>query len=224
MYVLVGSMFAGWLIYDRLDKPNFLKRMRILCKTFRLCLAFLIIFRVIQVGGLFFETHYYTQPSAFKIIFNCVFVIFFVWFYLKYCWYYLKNRDDNGIIFGWYMKKYVAMKKNKNSIKQAYEYLNKALEYNSDSVFIWSMRALFNQCFFDKPDLADEYLIKAQQILDNSELPSQKDKATLESVKGEILLHRDNIEEGLEHLKNACDLDTSSYKEKYEKAFKEYRK
>ena len=83
VFVLVGLMNAGWFIYDRLDKPNFLKRMRTLCKTYRICLVLLIILRVIQVAGLFLETRHYTQPSAFEIIFRWTFVVFFAWLFFN---------------------------------------------------------------------------------------------------------------------------------------------
>ena len=220
-WVLVGVMILdSWFIYDRLDKPNFLKRMRTLCKAYHIFVILLIILRVIQVAGLFFETCHYTQPSTFDIIFDWAFAIFFVWFYLKYCRYYLKNRDDNSIFAGWHMKKYFAIKKNKDNIEQAYEYLHKASEYKSDSVFIWSMMAMINERCFDKSDLADEHLEKARHTFNVSDNPSIKDKAVLEAATGDILLCRDNIDDGLAHLKNASDLDPPTYQERYEKALK----
>lgn len=147
------------------------------------------------------------------------FVLILTIYYRKRAWYFL-TKKTRVIFCDWYMNKYLAQHIDEENTGQKYEYLQKASELKPD-VFIWSMMALFNQCFFDKPDLADEYVVKAQQILNNSEQPSQKDKATLESARGEILLRRDNIDEGLAHLKTACDLDPSGFhKEKYERALK----
>ncbi|MHC5159524.1 MAG: hypothetical protein ACYSN8_05780, partial [Planctomycetota bacterium] len=101
-WALVGVMILGsWFIYDRLDKPNFLKRMRTLCKAYRIFVILLIILRVIQVAGLFFEARHYTQPSTFDILFDWAFAIFLLGVYLKYYRYYLKQRDDKNILSGW---------------------------------------------------------------------------------------------------------------------------
>lgn len=215
---LLGLMFVGWFLYDRLDKSNMLKYMRTLCKAFRLCLVVLIILRVIQTAGLFFSTQQYTQPTAFDIFFDWAFVIFFVLFYFKCCRYYLKYLNDNEIIVSWHIKKYFSLCK-KRKHKKAYSCLQKASERKPDSVFIWSMMAMFNDRYFEKPELADEYLVKAQQALRTSDKPSLKDEALFEAVTGDILMSRDNIEDGLAHLKKAYSLDPQSFrKEHYEKA------
>ncbi len=138
--------------------------------------------------------------------------------YRKTTWYYL-TKNKRTILADWYIRKYFDL--SKKEYKQAYEYLEKASKFKTDSVFIWSMMALFNQFHFEKPDLTDEYLTKAQETLDTNKETSLEDKATLESAKGEIMLRRDNIDKGLHHLKNARDLNPSPFhKETYEKALK----
>lgn len=218
---LAGLMFFRDHFYNRLDKPNSLKHMRILCKVYLIIIILLIIVQSIQVMGFAANTRFYKPSSVFSVVVGWASAIFCVMYYVKFCWYYLKNHDDNDILAGWYMQKYFAMKKNKDNISQAYEYLQKASECKTDSIFIWSMMAMLNERCFDKSDLADEYLTKARQVLNTLDNPTAKDKAMLESATGEILLCRDNTDEGLAHLKNACDLDPSDFnKDRYEKALK----
>ena len=215
--ILISSIILGYFLYDRLDKPNGIKRMRLLCHVIRISTFLYIILKVVQFGGLFVETKYYTHPSGFNVIMTVVTAFIGIYFYFRYCRYYLKNRDDDDVLAGWYMKKYFSIKpKNDKNIEQAYKHLQKTSELKSD-VFIWSMMAMINERCFDKSDLADGYLEKARQTLNVSGNPSIKDKAVLEATTGDILLCRGNVEDGLTHLKNASDLDPPTYRERYEK-------
>jgi hypothetical protein len=79
------------------------------------------------------------------------------------------------------------------------------------------MLAILNERYFDKPDLADEYLAKARQALKASD--NAKDNAAFESAMGEIQMYRDNIDEGVTHFKKAYDYNPCDFnKERYEKA------
>lgn len=124
----------------------------------------------------------------------------------KWCWYYL-TKPTRTIKADWYMRKYFAA--DVNDWQRQYQYLLKASELKSDSVFIWSMLALFNEDRFENSSLADEYLVKARQTLSTMPNPSAQDRSLVESVTGDILLCREQIDEGLAHLKIACDLDPS---------------
>lgn len=220
VYFLAGLLFVGSFLYNRLDRPNYIKRMRSLCAVFMISVILLVIFKSIQIAGLFANTRFYTQPSVLRIIIDWAVVVWFVFLYFKLCRYYLIHRDDKTVMTGWYIKKHLSLCK-KKKYAEAFSFLQKASELKTNSVFIWSMMATLNERCFDKPGLSDEYLAKAHEILNKSNNPSLQDQAIVESVTGDILLSRNHIDEGLAHLKTACDLDPSDfYKEKYERALK----
>jgi hypothetical protein len=218
-------MIAYTLLEDylakRLKELSFLKIMRISRRLTS------IVFLYVSTRGVYSIVHILIllltskTPDRSDIIDLLLygFVLILTLHYRKATWYYL-TKDKQTVFTDWYMRKYRSLPTDEENVGQKYDYLQKASELKPN-VFIWSMMALFNQCFLEKPDLADEYLVKAQQALNNSKQPSQKDKATVESVRGEILLRRDNINEGLARLKKACDLDPSEFnKDYYENALK----
>jgi|LAHU01.1.fsa_nt_gb tetratricopeptide (TPR) repeat protein len=212
--LLLISMYLRDPLYNRLDKPNSLKYLRLLGKMQLVLIVLFIIVNLIHACGVLIDDRIFKSPSIFMVIMFCVFVFFNAMDYIKFYRYYLKHRDDKAIIAGWYMQKYFAAD-NKDDINYAYEYLYKASEYKSDSVYIWSRLAAMNERYFNKPDLTDEYLAKAHQVLNTIDNPSVKDRSILEVATGDILLCRDNIEEGLAHLKNACTIDPCEFTKKF---------
>jgi len=141
-------------------------------------------------------------------------------FWFRKSWWYFIKTDIQTIQANWYLQKYVALD-NENKIEDAYQCLQKASELKTDSASIWSTMATFNERYFHKPDLADKYLEKAQEALNSLDKPSSEVKAFFELTTGDILMSRNNINEGLMHLKNACKINPSDFnKEHYEKALK----
>ena len=138
----------------------------------------------------------------------------------KFAWYCLITNKQT-FTADWYIRQYFSLKKlNKDNAFKANEYLEKASQYKPDSVFIWSIMATLNDMYLDNSTLADEYLVKAQSTLDSIPNPTEYDRALLQSAKGDILLGRNDIENGLGHLKNAANLDPINFKPKYEHALK----
>jgi len=213
--LLLISLFLRDPLYNRLDKPNSLKYLRLLGKMQLVLIVLFIIVKLIHVCGVLIDDRVFKSPSIFMVIMFCVFVFFNAMDYIKFYRYYLIHRDDKAIIAAWYIQKYFAMNVNKDNVAQAYEYLHKASEYKPKDVYIWSRLAAMNERYFNKPDLADEYLAKAHQVLNTIDNPSVKDRSILEVATGDILLCRDNIEEGLAHLKNACTIDPCEFTKKF---------
>ncbi|MHC5159928.1 MAG: hypothetical protein ACYSN8_07850, partial [Planctomycetota bacterium] len=205
VWVLVGLMFAGWFIYNRLDKRNFLNRIRTLCKAYRIFMILLIFLRVIQVAGLFLETRHYTQPSTFGIILEWAFVIIITYFYFKSCRYYLKQQDDKEILADWYFRKHLGLVK-KQQIQAAYECSQRIAELTPDSVNSWGALANFSGFFFEDFQLANDYLEKAQHIYEKNNKKAS-DLAILEHYKGQIKQLQNDHQSAIEHLKKAYELD-----------------
>lgn len=218
LYVITYTLLENFLSKRMKESPY----LKLMCNSRRLTAIMFLwgsakgIFIILRILFLLLTSK---TPSSSDIISLLLlgFILVLTICYRKTLWYYL-TKKDRTVFADWYMKKYFAMEKNKDNIEQAYEYLHKASEYKSDSVFILSMMAEFNERYFRKSRLADEYLAKAQQVLNISNKPP-KIKALLASVSGDILMSRNNIDEGLAHLKTACEIDPSNTNiEHYEEA------
>lgn len=219
---LFASIFVAYVIgghiYKRLDQPGAPKQMRQLCRFFQGLFVLFAAAMIMQLVSFALFAAYRMPATFFMFGFTSFLGLIFVNATKDYCRYYLKNRDDNKVVADWHMQKYFAAANNKEP-EEAYRHLKKAAELQSESVFIWSMMSWYNEYHFEQSKVADEYLAKARQTLDALPYPTAKDKAIIESVAGEILLHRNQIDEGLAKVKAACELDPSEYNCKtYEEA------
>ena len=219
VYMMLYILLEDYLS-KRLIEPTFLKTMYISHRLTALVFFYGSAKGIFSVLHILFLLLTSRTPSRSDIISSVLlgFILVLTFCYRKTLWYYLiKNKQT--VFADWYVKKFFSIDKNKENIEQAYAYLKKASELKPKSVFTWSMMAMLNEQCFDKSDLADEYLTKAREALKAS--GNAKDKAAFELAMGEIQLCRDNIDEGLAHLKKACDLNPCDFnKERYEKALK----
>ena len=214
---LISSIILGYFLYDRLDKPNGIKRMRLLCHIIRICAFFYIILKVVQFGGLFVETKYYTPPSGFNVIMAVVVALIGIYFYFRYCRYYLNQRDNKEILANWYFHKHLGLIK-KNQIQPAYECFQKIAELTPDSVNSWGALANFSGFFFEDFQLADKYLKKAQHTYEKNN-KKESDLAILEHYRGQIMQLQNDHQTAIKHLQNAYELDPTDYRKKqYEEA------
>ena len=228
LWYVCFAMFFLWLYHKWAKTPVVITLLRFI--SFMACLATILLALItVTVYGLNIIIILFNYSEySFKEIFLGIMVFFLqicltlicIFIFWKAWWYYTITNKKT-ILTHWYMKRYFSIKKNKDNIKQAYEYLQKASEYKTDSVFIWSMMAMINEHEFERPEFTDKLLENARQVLNALDNPSPQDRAVFESATGEILLCRDNVEEGLAHLKAGCDLDPTDFNKKhYESALK----
>ena len=218
IYMIAYELLENYLI-KCLKESSYLKVMRFSKRLSAIVFLYVSVKGIYRISHVLFLllTSRIPGRSEFFSLFLLGSVLVITICYRKAIWYYL-TKDKQTVFADWYMQKFFALYEEKKP-EAAYSYLQKASELKSDSVFIWSMMAMFNERYFDKSDLADKYLSKAREALKISD--STKDKAAFESATGEILLCRDQVDEGLTHLKNAYDFNPCDFnKEKYEHALK----
>jgi len=222
VYLIAAMIFLSYYLFPRLNKRGYLVTMRMASYLYAGALFLLLIVTALRSSRLL-DSYFYRTPitgwKVFWLIIDWLIVIFFLFVFRKLWLYYLKC-DEKTIMTNWYIQKYLSLSK-KQKYDDAYQCLQKAGEISPNSIFIWCALAYFNEQFFKKSDQCDYYLARARQVLDSLNPSSPKDQAVFECYTGWILQLRGCLQEGLEHLKKAYDLDPTSYRKKeYDSALK----
>ena len=222
VYLIAAMIFLSYYLFPRLNKRGYLVTMRMASYLYAGALFLLLIVTALRSSRLLDSYFYHDPINGWKLswmIIDWLVAIFFLFVFLKYWLYYIRH-DEKTILTGWYLIKHSSLLK-KQKFHEAYQYVQKASQLTPDSVFIWCILASFNEHFFNLPDQCDQYLAKARLVLDSSAQPTDRDKAILECYSGYIQQHRGNLQQGLEHMKRAYDLDPTSYRKKeYDSALK----
>ncbi len=220
----IFSIALLWFLWKRFDKPMLIPLQRVL---YSLACVAIILFTFMTVIDITFDikriltddttSNTFIVTNAFFALASIGLILIFFCQFWKPLWLFV-SKDTNTIKVYWYKQKFFFLHKNERNPKRAYEHLQKMSELKPDDPHSWSMMSLLNEFNFDKPELADVFLEKAKQALAACENPTEIDKARVESVTGELLIHRNNPK-GIEHLKKACELDPVDFlKVRYEKA------
>ena len=220
--IFIAVVACGDFLYKRLDRPGYVKMTRIICWLVSITSLPFIIVTVLRSSRLL-DSFLYQASISNRVLFSMavswLVVVFMLTGFLKYWLYYIKH-DEKTILMGWHMREHFSLLKERK-YDEAYQYLQKASEISPDSICIWCTLALFSEQFLKSLDQADQYLAKAKQVLDSSASPSLKDQAVFEHYTGTILQYRCRLQEGLEHMKRAYELDPTPYRKKeYESALK----
>ncbi len=219
----IGSMvFLSYYLYQRPTKRGYLSMLRII--SFPATGAVFLFFIVTALrSSRLLDSYLYHDPvggwKIFWLVFDWLTVLLFLYFF-KICWLGFIKYDKKSLLTNWYMSKHFSLVK-KQKYDDACQCLQKASELCPDSVHIWCHIANFHEVILGKSELCDSYLAKAKALLDSSEQPADSDRAVFECYNGYIQRHRENLQQSLEHMKKAYDLDPTSYRKKeYEKAVK----
>lgn len=206
-------------ITKRLDKPFFLRLMRILCAVM---FAAFLYFSCIGLLNTFdyarklLETHELNIPELLWLI-PLWFIIVVTFLWRKGLWFFIRS-DKDTILSGWYIEKHLDLNKQRK-FDESYHCLQKASEIKPDSLQTWCLLASFAQLFLENPEQADQYLAKARETLNSKSSENPKEAAIVESYYGFIMQHRNEHQAALEHMKKAYELDPKRFrKEQYEEA------
>jgi tetratricopeptide (TPR) repeat protein len=221
--IIAAMVFLSYFLLPRLNKRGYLVTLRMVSCLIAGGSSLFLIVTALRSRRLL-DSYFYHDPitgwKVFWMAWDWLVGFFFLFIFLKYWRYYIKH-DEKTILTNWYIKENFSLVK-KEKYNEAYQYLQKASGISPDSVFIWCALAYFSELFLKTPDQADQYLAKAKQVLGSFGQPTDKDKAILEHYTGTILRYRGRLQEGLEHLKKAYDLDPTPYRKKeYDSALKE---
>ncbi len=222
VFIFLITIFYGEFLYKHLNRPGYVMIMRIICWLASIASLLFFIITALRSSRLLDSFLYHASISnriLFNIALSWLLAVFMIISFLKYWLYYIRH-DEKTILTGWYLIKHSSLLK-KQKFHEAYQYVQKASQLTPDSVFIWCILASFNEHFSNLPDQCDQYLAKARLVLDSSAQPTDRDKAILECYSGYIQQHRGNLQQGLEHMKRAYDLDPTPYRKKeYDSALK----
>ena len=218
--VFLSVVILGDFLYKRLYNPFYVRIMQIICWAASIVSVPFIILTARQTSR-FIDSLIYHASISFGDIFHMVtsllMVFFMIYGFVKYQLYYMRY-DKKTIMTGWYIKQHSSMLKEKR-YDDAYLYAQNTAELNPKSVFVWCHLALLSEYLMNTPAQSDEYFSKAKEVCDSCEQQTDGNKALIEHCIGKILQNRDNLQESLEHIKKAWELDpVPYYKKEYEEA------
>jgi tetratricopeptide (TPR) repeat protein len=217
----IGSMvFLSYYLSRRPNRRGYLATLRIISFPAAGAAFLFLIVTAIRSSHLL-DSYFYHDPISgwkiFWIVFDWLTVLLFLYFF-KICWLGFIKYNKISLLASWYINEHFSLLK-KQKYDEASQCLQKAAEICPDSVHIWCQLAISHELFLEKSDLCDVYLSKAKEVLDSSEPSTDREKAILEHYTGKILQHRGNLQQYLEHMKKAYDLDPTPYRKgEYEKA------
>jgi len=208
---LVGE---NQIVKRLLDKPFFFKFMRVFFTLMFATLLFFScigLFPILDCARKLFETHELNISALSKLIPHLGVIVLSV-FCWRYFWYYLRN-DKDTILAGWYIKRYYGLNK-RGKYGKSYRCLQKASEIKPDALQIWFLLANFVQLVLHNTEQADQYLAKAQEILDSKPIESPREIAAVEFYFGHISQCRGDHKTAVKHMKKAYELDPTRYRKK----------